>query len=83
MSVSTSHLNNTRTARLLWLAMYCQRQRVFDAKEVQTRLGISQRSFMRCMLTLRDAGCIVDYDCGSRRWRYYCWDSQLAPVRKG
>jgi predicted DNA-binding transcriptional regulator YafY len=70
-----------RAARLVWLAMFAQRSREFTSAGVKRDLGISQRTLMRYVSILRDAGFVIDFHRSQRVWKIYCWDPDMAPVR--
>jgi predicted DNA-binding transcriptional regulator YafY len=79
MSGSRNHAA-VKYARLLWLALYAQRAREFSNQSVRSELGIKQRTFLRYVTILREAGCIIDFDHKGNVWRFYCWDARMAPV---
>jgi hypothetical protein len=66
------------TARIIWLLLYAQTNRILRYDDVRRETGIARRTYDRDLRVLRESGVIFTRE--SRHRRFLCFDTTLAPV---
>ena len=70
-----------RTHCCLWIALFLYRYRTITFEQAQSGLGISMRTYRRCISDLQEAGLILDSERTIKGTHLVAFDEVLAPVR--